>query len=180
MLSPKFRKKGARFNELFRAYTTLAKISKPSFTEHVNHLVKKKILKRKRKGKQYTLLLLNKDNIIANMGVRAVEEVNEKLKVLTRLTKRPDFWERLPYIVADFFALLELLKVKAALEFYAHPKRTFEYFTAVELYMTLEEDLILILRLAVEKAFRHPEHKQQLAKAIEEAIKELEGRLGMV
>ena len=45
--------KKMRFNELFRSLNRFGfKISKPTLSEHLKHLTKKKILKRKKKGKQ--------------------------------------------------------------------------------------------------------------------------------
>jgi len=49
-----------RFNELFRKVNTMgAKMSKPTFSEHLNHLVEKGLVIRKVEGKQHVSYIFN-------------------------------------------------------------------------------------------------------------------------
>ncbi len=161
MLSPKT-KREPRYNELFRTVKSIIKISKPSFNEHIQHLIHKKLVKRQKKGKQKTVLCLNYKNIIVNFGMKAVEQVNQETQRIVQLMENEAFWWRAPMVISLFFAVSEMEQVKAILEYSLNPETKYETFMALSAHATMIKDMRDFLLLGVLHAKNESARRKKL------------------
>ena len=98
-----------RYNQVFNKVDNTLQISKPTFNDHLNHLIKKKIVTRKKAGKQVVFLYLNENNPQIQNAKEMYGQINlETKKVIEALNNRSFAWEKLPLFLSKYFALCEL------------------------------------------------------------------------
>jgi DNA-binding transcriptional ArsR family regulator len=186
VLQKAYQSDSVRFNELYRSLKNIAKskMSKPTFHEHLKHLVKKKIVKRQRKGKQEVRFYLN----IENPKVFNLKEMDDSLREeherLSRVMKNPNFWLTLPDFISYYFAVCELRKMKLIIKYALSPEKAKENVLALVLQARFQEALenqllsqtLSIIDLETDSA-KKEEMKTKIIEAIEYAISECKKEL---
>lgn len=177
-----------RFNELFRFCqeyakkpSSVKKMSKPTFNEHLTHLIKKKIVKRKQLGKQQVILYLD----VTNPKVVKLKETSDQIfrdtEKISKIINNPAFWTSLPEFISCYFALCELRKQKIILDYGLNPDKNQDNILSsmieINFQNNLEARLILQLRTIIEKEInpvKRAEFKNKVFASLDKAIGDAE------
>lgn len=156
------------FNELFKYLKKMdVKMSKSTLSEHLRHLTKKKLLKKKKIGKQRVSYELNLQEFEQLLGAKELAK-----KMMNRLEDiqkgEPIPFENL-FVLAKFtlqYVIMQQLRLKILS--ILNPKKTFHY--------NLENLIITIYfqgfsNLILEECKKKPELGEQLLQKLESEIK---------
>lgn len=107
-----------RYNELFRIVEKNANMTKPTFNEHLSHLVNAKILKRKQITKQNVRFCLNSQHQEIKKLKEVKEQVDKDTHTLIDKMANANFWVNMPTLLSLFFSICELRRTKILLQSY--------------------------------------------------------------
>lgn len=159
------------FNKLFRWLKDIGhKISKPTLIVHLNHLQKKKLIKRKREGKQKVNYSINFNN--EELLKDKYKSIHENLIGEENTFKIADTQSQVLY-VALISTLSELKRVKYAIKTIQDPKRQSEYVLSYYLI----NDYLKRFTTYLLKECKNPAIAQQVINEIENAERNLEKEL---
>lgn len=162
-----------RYNELFREIEQTYKMSKPTFNEHLQHLIDKKLVTRKKNGKQEVHLYLNTKKLMIYNAKEMQEEIQKEASLLQAM-KTNVFWADLPAALAHYFALCELRRTKFIVKYYQAPQKSKEYLLAATLQAVAEENEIVKLVAPLSHIEDATEKEALLKKIIESIDKSIE------
>ncbi|MBN1357608.1 hypothetical protein JW988_02460 [Candidatus Bathyarchaeota archaeon] len=163
-----------RYNQLFREINRLFKMSKPTFNEHIKHLIDKKIVTRKKTEKQVVFLYLNVNNLMVKTAKNLKEEMRSDAGILQAMAQ-PSFWSDVPVFMAYYFALCELQRVKYTIKYYREPSKAKENLLAAAYQAKIIDRLMLDLLLPIDNAKSVTEKErvvQQIITSLDNAIEE--------
>jgi predicted transcriptional regulator len=163
-----------RYNELYREVKQTFKMSKPTFNEHIQHLIAKKLVTRKESGKQVVYLYLNHNNLMVKTAKDLKEEMKREAAILQAMEK-PRFWADAPTFMAYYFALCALRRVKFVIKYYLKPKKAKENLLAASIQAKIEDRLMHDLLLPIDHAKSMAEKEriaQQIIASLDKAIEE--------
>ena len=163
-----------RYNELFREIKTIFKMSKPTFNEHIKHLIDKKLVTRKEADKQVVFLYLNVNNLMVKTAKDRKEEMRRETEILQAMAQ-PGFWTDVPVFMAHYFALCELRRVKSIIKYYREPNKAKENLLAATYQAMSIDRLMLDLLLPIDNAESVTEKErivQQIMVSLDKAIEE--------
>jgi hypothetical protein len=171
-----FEQNKIRYNDLFKISKTFFDtnhkgLSKPTFNEHIKHLLKKKLICRKHVGKQTVYFYLNLDTPeIINLKAMK-DKVNTDLDNLAEILKKTSI--EIPVLLSKYFALCELRKTKLIFEYFLEPKSPPNILALA--YQAKKQDMMvdtMILRIA-QSISRMP-NKQDKETAVANLLEGLE------
>jgi hypothetical protein len=127
-----FEKDKIRYNELFKItqeYLSSSEkgkmgISKPTFNEHLNHLIKRKLICRKQAKKQKVYFYLNENSPEISNLRNIKDQMDKEKKLLIQISEQLEkekTWENMPVFISEYFALCELRRTKLVFEQFFNP-----------------------------------------------------------
>ena len=159
------------FNKLFKWLKDIGhKTSKPTLITHLNHLQKKKLIKRKREGKQRVTYSINYND--ADKLREEYKSIHEYLIEEEKTFKTTDIQRQVLY-VALISTLSDLKRMKYAIKAIQEPKRRFEYVLS---YYFISDYLERFTKYLLREC-KNPTIAQQVITEIENAEKNLEKEL---
>jgi DNA-binding MarR family transcriptional regulator len=174
-----------RFNELFRMTKEIFKrnISKPTYSEHLGHLIKKKLIIRKHVGKQETRLYLNLQNPKIAKLRETKAEVDKDVETFQAKVKEHD-WVNVPTLLSWTTTIFELRRIKTILEYFLTPEEADENILAVAYQSKRQETLEMLILLGAANTIeeiKDPADKEtaknKMVEALDQAITKMQTAL---
>jgi hypothetical protein len=174
-----------RFNELFRMTKEIFKrnISKPTYSVHLGHLIKKKLIIRKHAGKQETRLYLNLQNPKIAKLRETKAEVDKDVETFQAKVKEHD-WVNVPTLLSWTTTIFELRRIKTILEYFLTPEEADENILAVAYQSKRQETLEMLILLGAANTIeeiKDPSDKEtaknKMIEALDQAITKMQTAL---
>jgi predicted transcriptional regulator len=157
-----------RYNELYRIVSKTVEMTKPTFNEHIEHLKQKKVIKRKKVGKQKVYLFLNTDNLMVEKARQIKKEMDEEL-VLLDDTKKSCSWSDLLVLLSHYFAICELRETKLILNYILSPQKQRENVLAI----AFQAKRMDVLRFGIISSLKNAINRIESSEEKEDAIQRL-------
>ena len=157
-------KQKMRYNELFRHIEKVLNISKPTFNEHIGHLIEKKIVVHEQLSKQMVYLSLDPESILVKETEEMKRAMDEEAEILRGMMNKPDFFKDLETYPALWFALVELRRHKINFVAAINPEISREDLLAVSIQnkILLEMENQVIRKLLRTIYIAKPEEEEKI------------------
>ena len=173
-----------RYNQVFRKITKLIKISKPTFTDHLRHLIKKKMVIRNKAGKQEVYLYLNHDHPQILNAKEMAEEIQQEAKELWEIMKDTNRLSHLPIFLSHWFTICELRRWRTMFKSAFNHERKNDNILSTSLQAKLQawlQDMVMYrLFSAINQAHSTEKAKEMIDKiirVIDQAITQTNAKL---
>jgi hypothetical protein len=151
-----------RYNELYRLVKPFLKtISKPTFNEHIKHLLAKHLVKKERPGKQKVQLYLSDDHPMMKIGRQTAADVKKEIAVLESMMEDPEYWVHIPTIISSYFTFCELRKWKLMLNAAFSPRQEVQNLLALTFQMKRFDDLRNLALLRLVRVMHHQNSQEK-------------------
>jgi predicted transcriptional regulator len=168
-----------RYNALYEKAKAALDISKPTFNDHIKHLIKKRLVKREKKHKQEVYFYLNLDNLTVKNAKEMETQIKEETRSLMNTLRQPHLRDSLFEGLAVYATLCNLRRWRIMLEYMFTPERAKENLLALLIQAKLQDNLedYYILKI-VNAANKLPSENARseviglLTKKLDEDIKE--------
>jgi predicted transcriptional regulator len=131
----------ARYNALYREVCAVLDISKPTFNDHIKHLIKKGLVKRQKKGRQEVYLYLNINNLMIKNAKEMETRIKEETHSLMIALRQPQLRDSLFEGLALYNTLCNMRRWRIILEYLFTPNRAKENLLSLALQGKFQERL---------------------------------------
>lgn len=130
-----------RYNILYEKAKAALDLSKPTFNDHIKHLIKKGLVKREKKHKQEVYLYLNHDNLLVKNAKEMETHIKEETRSLMNALRQPQLRDSLFEGLAVYATLCNLRRWRIMLEYMFTPERAKENLLALLIQTKLQDNL---------------------------------------
>ena len=151
-----------RYNELYRIVKGIIKISKPTFNDHIKHLIKKKLVRRVRTGKQRSYLFLNGKNQMISNAEEMIDKIKNEERFLAHAVKSKDFGGELPAVLSVVYSISGLRHLQMVLRFMLNPEKSYQNVLALSVVADVEDLVLFSLASSIMSVKSQKERRKKL------------------